>query len=261
LLTHTAGLGYAFLDQDVLHYLAFAGMPAQGSIASIATPLMFDPGSDWAYSIATDWVGLAVQNASGETLGDYLKRHIFGPLGMHSSGFRAHKLDGDASVHRRLPGGGFATDPIALRGEEYEIGGGGLVSTARDYGRFLQAMLRGGELDGNRLIQNATFEEMTKPQTGTLRAGRMDSIMPELSGTFDMFPDQHTAWSLGFLVNPEEGPDGRAAGSQSWAGIFNSYYWFDRETDRAGFFTAQLLPFADERAINAFRALERLAYS
>lgn len=260
LLTHTAGFGYAFMHQPVLQFLSSVGMPAQGTFASINTPLMFDPGEDWDYSVATDWAGIVVQEASGQTLGDYLREAVLEPLGMHATEFRVEIAEGDGVAHRRLAEGGFEATPFSMAGAEFEMGGAGLTSTTRDYSRFLQAMLRGGELDGNRVIGEHTFAELTKLQTGTLRAGQMGTIMPELSGAMDLMPDQHCGWSLGFLVNPETGPNGRSPGSQGWAGIFNLYYWFDVQKDRAGIFTTQLLPFADQGAVEAFGALERLAY-
>jgi CubicO group peptidase (beta-lactamase class C family) len=84
--------------------------------------------------------------------------------------------------------------------------------------------------------------------------------MPNLTAPFDPLPDQHTGWGMGFLVNPEAGPNGRAPGSLAWAGIFNSYYWIDPASGLGGVFMAQLSPFADPQALAAFAALERMAY-
>jgi len=89
----------------------------------------------------------------------------------------------------------------------------------------------------------------------------MGSAMPEFAPPFDTFPDQHTGWSLGFLVNPEPGPNGRAANSLAWAGIFNSYYWIDPANGIGGVFMSQLAPFGDAGALAAFAALERMAYA
>ena len=76
LLTHTAGLGYFFIHPQVLQYYGAVGMPAPGAIASITMPLMFDPGTSWEYSVATDWVGQAVEAVTGQSLGDYFAGHV-----------------------------------------------------------------------------------------------------------------------------------------------------------------------------------------
>ena len=261
LLTHTAGLGYFFIHPEVLGYYAATGMPEPGSLASIKMPLMFDPGESWEYSVATDWVGQAVEAVTGQTLGDYLAAYVTGPLGMTSTAFRAEMPANSAKVHVRAPGGGWEINPAVLGGGEFHMGGGGLSSTAADYARFVRMLLRGGELDGVRVLKAETVAEMSRNQVAPLRAGKMGSAMPELAGPYDTFPDQHTGWGLGFLINPEPGPHGRSPGSLAWAGIFNSYYWFDPAKGVGGVFMSQLAPFGDAGALAAFGALEELAYA
>jgi methyl acetate hydrolase len=164
-------------------------------------------------------------------------------------------------VHARLPGGGFQVQPSFLGGGEYDAGGGGLVGTAPDYARFVQMMLRGGEIGGNQVLKAETVAEMARNQVAPLRAGAMGSAMPALAQPYDTFPDQHTGWGLGFLINPEQGPNGRAPGSLAWAGIFNSYYWIDPASGLGGVFMSQLAPFGDAGALACFGALERMAYA
>lgn len=261
LLTHTAGLGYFFIHPEVLRYFAATGMPAPGSLASLRMPLMFDPGTRWEYSVATDWVGLAIEAVTGERLGDYLRRAVLDPLGMASTAFMPTPPAGAAQVHQRSAGGGFTVSPVFLGGGEYDSGGGGLVSTAPDYARFVRMVLRGGELDGTRILRAETVAEMARNHVAPLRAGAMGSAMPELAAPYDTFPDQHTGWGLGFLINPEAGPNGRAPGSLAWAGIFNSYYWIDPASGVGGVFMSQLQPFGDPGALAAFAALEQMAYA
>ncbi|GAA4641731.1 serine hydrolase domain-containing protein [Pontixanthobacter gangjinensis] len=261
LLTHTSGLGYFFVHPEVLQYFAATAMPAPGTKASITMPLMFDPGDKWEYSVGTDWVGLAVEAASGMTLGDYLSQYILGPLGMKDTAFRPQLPEDAAKVHTRQPGGGWAHSPMNLGGGEFNSGGGGLSSTAPDYGKFLQMILRGGELNGNRIVSEETIAEMSRNQIGNLRAGYMGSAMPDLAPPFDAMPDQHTGWGLGFMINPDPVAGGRSAGSLAWAGIFNSYYWIDPEAGIAGVFISQLSPFGDAGALEAFSALEKMAYA
>lgn len=261
LLTHTSGFGYFFIHPQVLQYFAAVGMPVPGSKASLQMPLMFDPGERWEYSVSTDWVGLVVEAVTGERLGDYMAREVFAPLGMSQTAFRAALPADAARVHTRLPGGGFQVEPMFLGGGEFDAGGGGLTSTAPDYARFVQMMLRGGELDGNRLIKAETAAEMARNQVAPLRAGAMGTAMPALAQPYDTFPNQHTGWGLGFLINPETGPNGRSPGSLAWAGIFNSYYWIDPVKGIGGVFMSQLAPFGDPGALACFGALERMAYA
>ena len=261
LLTHTSGFGYSFIHPEILQYYAATSMPAAGTLDTIRMPLMFDPGTRWEYSVSTDWVGRAVEEATGSRLGEYLTEHVFAPLGMNQTAFRDALPEDAAKVHVRGPDGSLMQIPVFLGGGEFDMGGGGLTSTAPDYGRFLRMMLRGGELDGARILRPETVAEMGRNQIGELRAGYMGTAMPEMAQPFDTFPDQHTGWGLGFLINPEPGPNGRAPGSLAWAGIFNSYYWIDPASGVAGVFMSQLSPFGDAQALDMYGALERMAYA
>ena len=261
LLTHTSGLGYAFVQSELLQYLGAISMPAPGSRASIRFPLLFDPGDDWAYGVSTDWLGLAIEAATGSRLGDYLTEHLFAPLGMLDTAFHPALPERAAKVHIRAPDSGFKTIPTYIGGGEFDGGGGGLTGTAPDYARFIRMMLNGGELDGKRVLEAKTVAEMARNQIGNLRASYMPTTMPDLAQPFDALPDQHTGWTLGFLTNPETGPNGRAPDSLAWAGIFNSYYWIDPAKGLGGVMMSQLSPFGDPGALACFGALERMAYT
>lgn len=260
LLTHTAGFGYFFIHPELLQYFAAVGMPQPGSVAGITTPLLYDPGDSWEYSVSIDWAGLAVEAVTGGRLGDYMAEHIFAPLGMTATGFHDALPAGAAQVHVRDEAGALKVQPAFLGGGEYHNAGGGLIGTAPDYARFVRMVLNGGELEGQRLLGPEMVAEMCRNQVGPLRAGYMGSAMPHLAPPYDAFPDQHTGWTLGFLTNPEPGPNGRSAGSLNWAGIFNSYYWIDPAKGVGGVFMSQLSPFGDEGALACFGALERMAY-
>jgi methyl acetate hydrolase len=260
LLTHTSGFGYAFVQPAVLRYFQSTGMPKPGTLDGLRMPLLFDPGEGWEYGVSTDWVGRAIEAATATRLGDYLAENILAPLGMSATAFHAALPEGAAKVHARNPDGSLKVIPVNLGGGEFQSGGAGLSSTAPDYARFMRMVLRGGELDGARILEQAAIAEMSRNQVGPLRAGYMDTTMPDLARPFDNFPDQHTGWGLGFLINPETGPAGRSPGSLAWAGIFNSYYWIDPTAGVAGVFISQLSPFGDPGALGAFAALERMAY-
>jgi len=263
LLTHTAGFGYAFVHPDVLKSFGPAGPPQGNAKAGITMPLLFEPGERWEYSVATDWAGLAVEAASGLSLQDYLAQHVTGPLRMTATRFRnvEDMPEGAAKVHVRTPDGALVPVPMHIQGGDFFSGGGGLTATAPDYARFVRMLLRGGELDGVRILSRETIAEMTRNQVAPLRAGYMGTAMPAMAQPYDTFPDQHTGWGLGFLINPERGPNGRSSNSQAWAGIFNSYYWFDPAKGVGGVFMSQLAPFGDPGALAMFGALERMAYT
>jgi methyl acetate hydrolase len=262
LLTHTAGFGYDFMNADMLRARGENG-PAPGSRASLNAALLFDPGERWEYGLSTDWVGLAVEAATGKDLGAYFDEHIFGPLHMADTRFVLDETRA-ARLHARLPDGGLT--PIAsmaalLNGAGYLSGGGGLSGTGGDYMRFLRMILNGGALDGERVVENQTVELMAQNQIGDLRAGALGSVMPHMTLPFDLFPDMKTGWGLGFLVNPDALPGRRAAGSLAWAGLANTHYWIDRASDRAGLLLAQTFPFGDAGVMDLVRDFETAAYA
>jgi methyl acetate hydrolase len=263
LLTHTSGLGYEFMAAELVRYRA-AVPAAPFSRAALVTPLLADPGEAWLYGTSTDWVGLAVEAASGQSLASWFNDHITGPLGMAETGFFAPQAVGDRLVplHVRTPDGGLMPLPISFNGGgEYDSGGGGLTSTARDYMRFVRMLLNGGSLDGEQILQPETVADMTRNQIGDLRAGVLETTVPGMSSTMEWFPEMTAKWGLGFLINPETTGDGRTAGSCAWAGIANSYYWFDPARDIAGVLMMQFMPFGDPAALAALSAFERAVYT
>ena len=261
LLMHTSGCGYAFMDADLLRHAMASGNMVPGTRKSLDMPLLFDPGERWQYGTGIDWAGLAVEAVSGMSLGQWFEQELTGPLGMTATRFRADWDAGEAQVHARQEDGGFALQPMVLGGGEYHNGGGGLSWTASDYGRFLRMVLRGGELDGVRVLSPESAQiSRTDALPPHIAAGRMTSAMPGFATEFDPLPGQRGGWTLGgFLVNTETGPAGRSPGSLHWSGIFNSYYWIDLERDLAGVILTQIAPYADPGALSAFAALEAMA--
>ncbi len=261
LLLHTSGCGYTFMDADLLRHAMATGKMAPGKRASLDLPLSFDPGTNWQYGVGIDWAGLAVEAVSGMTLGEWFEREITGPLGMNQTRFRAAWDAGEAQVHVREAEGGFKTQSMVLGGGEFHNGGGGLSSTAGDYARFLRMILQGGELDGVRVLSPESARIAREDALpADLSAGEMTTAIPSFATAFNPIPGQRGGWTLGgYLVNTKTGPAGRSPGSLHWAGIFNCYYWIDTDRDLAGVFLAQIAPFADPGALDAFAALERMA--
>jgi methyl acetate hydrolase len=266
LLTHTAGFGYEMLSADLMRYTRRTGTPSTstGKLASLLLPLLFDPGERWEYGINTDWVGRAIEAISGQTLDVYCRDRIFEPLGMDNTGFElsAEQSSRLARVHQRQPDGSLAPITIDMppRQPEFWAGGGALYSTGRDYLRFLQMVLNKGRLGGARLLRSETVAAMATNQTAELDAGIMRTAMPERTNDFALFPGMRCQWGLGWMITPLPGPDGRSAGSLTWGGIFNSYYWIDPAREVAGVILTQFLPFADPRALTLYRAFERRLY-
>ncbi|GGE09073.1 1,4-butanediol diacrylate esterase [Polymorphobacter glacialis] len=262
LLTHTSGLGYDFVQAS--QQRARGDLPPiPGSLASLHTPLQFDPGDGWGYGVSTDWIGLLVEAASGQRLDDYFADHIFAPLGMTQTGFEL-PTEGLAAMHAHTPDGGMVAYPISIgggRNAEFLSGGGGLSGSGGDYLRFLRMLLNGGSLEGAVILQPETVAEMFRNQIGALRAGGMTTTMPALSHAVSWFPDMTPGWSLGFMINPEAHGDGRSAGSLSWAGIANTYYWIDPAKGIAALLLMQFLPFADPGALAILSAFERAVYA
>jgi CubicO group peptidase (beta-lactamase class C family) len=266
LLTHTSGFGYGWLDPRISAWTTAVGAAdaSSGLRAAHRQPLLFDPGQGWAYGVGIDWVGIAVEAASGQRLDAYLDEHVFGPLGMADIGFAlsADREARRASMHARTPDGALVPIPFGLPANpEVLSGGAGLYAAAGDYARFLRMLIGGGELDGVRILSARTAAALAEVQTGAVRAGAWTSVAPTLSHDIDFFPDMLTGWGLAGLVNPQPSPNGRSAGSLAWAGLANCYYWADPAAGKAGLLLAQLLPFGDPTVVDLFETLERDAYA
>ncbi len=259
LLTHTCGLAYDFTNPDVARWALQTGSSLAGRDPPPGLPLVFDPGEGWAYGYGLDFAGRLVERLTDKDLGSVFAERIFAPLGMVDTGFSPTPAQRarTAPMHRRATDGSVAAAPFGMPDPPYfQMGGGGLFSTAGDYLRFLKALLAKDE----RLLPAEQMGLLLTSQLSEPRPGVLTSAVPQLSNDFDAFPGRPTGWSLGFLVNLEPGPAGRAAGSLAWAGLSNCYYWLDPSHGAAGVMMAQLLPFADPGALSLFERFERAVY-
>jgi CubicO group peptidase (beta-lactamase class C family) len=218
----------------------------------------------WEYGISTDILGVLVEVTSGQSLDAYFREHIFTPLDMPDSYFIVpeEKLPRFATAYSKSDQGELTPIPYSRPSGDFYSGGGGLRSTARDYVRFLRAILNGGELDGVRILTAASVDLMAQNHIGDLEAA--DSVVtsaPELSNDFDFMPDSVDKFGLGFLINTDPVPGGRSAGSLAWAGLFNSYYWIDREKDICGVVITQILPFYDADVLALLKEFETAVYA
>jgi len=264
LLTHTAGFGYEVWNPDLIRYVKVTGIPSilTGKLAALHLPLVFDPGERWEYGINIDWVGRAVEAAARQPLDAYFSAHIFAPLGMTDTGFvpSADQASRLVRVHRRGLDGSLEPITMEISHREFFSGGGGLLSTGRDYLTFLQMLLHQGRFNGAELLRPGTVSQIGQNQIGNLQLGIMKTAMPELSNDVDLFPGVRCGHGLASVVNAQQGPNGRSAGTLTWAGLFNTYYWIDPQKHVTGVILTQILPFADARAVKLYGEFERGIY-
>ncbi len=265
LLTHTSGLAYSFLNSDILRYRELTGTADEltGQLAMLHVPLVADPGTRWEYGIGTDWLGQVVEAVSGSDLASYCAEHIFVPLGMADATFRPNEeqLARMMTLYSRTPEGGLVEPVLEMPEPEFAQGGSGAYATAADYLRFQRALLRGGELDGERVLRAETVDLAFSDQLdGAPLPDGMHSAMPELSNDVPALPFAQ-GWGLGFHLFLEDLPGMRRAGSADWGGLFNCSYWIDRTAGVVGLFLTQVLPFYDAAIVETTAGFELGVYA
>jgi CubicO group peptidase (beta-lactamase class C family) len=266
LMTHTAGFAYDMWNGDMVKYLEKTGTPGVISCANAAlkTPIMNEPGTRWEYGTNIDFVGKAVEAASGKKLDAYLRDHVFAPLGMTDTGFKIGEAQRKRLVgmHSRAEDGSLAPIPFELeQNPEFHMGGGGLYGTAGDYIKFTQMILNKGRGNGNQVLKPETVAMMAQNHIGELVVSKMTSAAPIYSNDVDLFPGIVKKWGLSFLINTAKTAEGRSAGSLAWAGVANTYFWIDPARDVAGVILMQVLPFFDQKCLEAFAGFEQGVYA
>ena len=176
-----------------------------GNPIAPVVPLMFDPGTNWQYGYSTDWVGRFVESVSGMNLQQYLRKNVLDPLGMKDTefGIPADKFERSVDVYGRDAQGKLTARPRVQPAQPTDFNaGGGLSSSAADYAKFMQMILRHGLTGVNTEILKArTIAEMTRNQIGSLRAGFHKSYQPATSSDVDTNPGSIDKWGLGFLLD------------------------------------------------------------
>ena len=266
LLTHTSGFGYDTWNAELFRYFAKTGKPthATGKLEGLRVPLVFDPGEAWAYGIGIDWAGLMVEAVSGKRLDAYMRENIFEPLGMRDTGYalRPDQPARLAYTHARKPDGKFERfERQVPKDPEFIAGGGGLYSTATDYLVFLRMLLAGGHFGGVRLLRPDTVSMMAQNHMGAIDVAPMKSTKPAASADVELFPGMVKKWGLSFLINTGDVAGRRSAGSLTWAGLGNTYFWLDPNRRIAGVFLTQVLPFGDNFVLRALDAFENAIYT
>jgi CubicO group peptidase (beta-lactamase class C family) len=265
LITHTTGLAYWFFSPEIVRWEALTGTPnvMSGSKAVFTAPLVADPGTRFEYGISTDWLGRVMEAASGQSLDAYLDANILGPLGMHNTAFlmtdeqRARSVP----VHLRGEDGQWtATDIDWSQRPEWWAGGHGLYSTPRDYLAFQRMLLGGGALGDARILEQASVDAAFTNQIGSLDfPAEIPTADPVSSCDVNLGPG--LKWGLGLLLNTEQQPGMRAAGSGAWVGIFNTHFWVDPASGVTGAIYTQFLPLAEPRALRMYVDFEQALYA
>lgn len=274
LMTHTAGLTYSFMQANVVdEYYRDAGLELPGARESLESlvkrlaqaPLICQPGTQWNYSVATDVLGRLVEVWSGQSLAEYFDEHILKPLAMHDTGFhvapnnatRFAALYGPASgadmssvgktevqgIPAPKPGGvkllESATKSRFLSDPALYSGGGGLTGTIGDYGRFCQMLLKGGILDGERLLSPKTVQFMLQNHlpNGNDMAAMGQPVWSETSY-------EGIGFGLGFAIvlDPVKAQALTSAGEAHWGGAASTFFWVDPKEDLYAVLFTQLMP-------------------
>ena len=246
LMLHTAGFAYDFANPIIRRLLEEQRLtPHRGATRiGFRQPLVNEPGERWEYGLSLDWLGMVIEAIVGGRLDAILREYVLDPLGMNETAhlptpaMRARL----ASMHQREDDGSLTPLDGAPR-ESLEIvpGGGGMYGTVGDYMRFLGVWLN----DGAGVLRPETVAWAARDGLDGLKVRPLPAVTPRVSGPVDFFPGTSKSWAYSFLVNDEDAPTGRPAGSLSWGGLGNLYFWIDRRNGVAGFWASQLFPFMD----------------
>ncbi|MCH7815573.1 MAG: beta-lactamase family protein [Proteobacteria bacterium] len=261
MLTHTAGLANSYRG-NTSYYASqiqvFAEDTLESYIGRLAgLPLNYQPGEEWQYSAATTVVGRLVEVISGQTLADFMQERIFEPLAMTDTHFFMDDDKGGRLMSQYTPGpnnneivlqdpGSNASRWITSENKRVFRGAGGLVSTTRDYLRFQQAMLNGGELDGARLLSPNTLSLMMENHTGDLPL---------------WLPGPGKGFGLGWAVIEDRGEAATplTVGSAYWGGAYCTLAWIDREQELIGILMTQVRPYNHMNIRQDFQVLAHQA--
>ncbi len=264
-MTHTAGLGYWFFDADLKRYEQVTGLPnvVPGSAEAFKAPLLADPGTSFKYGINIDWLGRVVEAVAGTTLDVVVKEKITGPLGMGDTMFRLDDQRSANCVTVNVPGedgNWVSAGELLNQSPDWWAGGHGLYSTPRDYIRFERMLLRGGELDGERILAQETVDAAFTNQIGDLDfPAEIPTADPPITASFNAGPSWK--WGYGLLLNTTDIPGMRRAGTGAWAGLCNTHFFVDRTTAICASIYTNSLPFVAEGPWKAYGDFERALYA
>ncbi len=262
LLSCTSGNAYEHHDPIISELLLKKEIAPMkiGDDAFLKAPLVFTPGSRWSYGISYGWLGKAIEAISGLSLDENLKKYLCNPLGLNQTSFDPEQSNEEilAPVYFRESKGSYLdiTPKITLGFNPFHYGGGGITSTLSDYLKILQFFLKDMKSNG----KDSVVSSMLSNQIGSLTILPLKSFNKSLALDYEIYPNIEKCWGYGLIINKEPIPKKRKAGSGSWAGVLNTYFWLDPTNDLAGVFLAQILPCYCPNLLNAFETFEELAY-
>ena len=193
-----------------------------------------------------------------------MQSHILGPLEMKDTSYilPPEKFERLISMRRHATEGAFQEQPRRQPAPPKSFnGGGGLFSTAPDYVRFLQMILREGRGPHGRILEAESVRRMSVNQIGAVEVAEMKTTDPGTTANLNVNPGGHDKYTYGFLLNPAAYEGGRSAGSLAWAGIFNTFYWIDPPRGICAVLLMQFLPFLDPAAVATLRDFEHAVYA
>ncbi|HEY6390913.1 MAG TPA: serine hydrolase [Bryobacteraceae bacterium] len=241
LMRHTSGITYGFFGAGTVKHAYVEAGVMKGDFTNeefadriAKMPLAYQPGSTWDYSHSTDILGRVVEVVSGMPLYQFEKQRLFDPLGMNDTSYYVTEPAKQSRIAEPFPNdrtiGIDAQFGDPRVGGKWESGGGGLLSTAADYARFLQMLLNGGTLEGKRFLSPRTVAFMTSDHVG-------DGIVP---GPYYL-PGPGYGFGLGFAVRRTAGvaADEGSAGDYTWNGVGGTHFWVDPKEDMFVLFLIQ----------------------
>ncbi|KAF5359054.1 hypothetical protein D9758_004911 [Tetrapyrgos nigripes] len=250
LLTLQSGMPYGILEGTIQKYMRATGQSPKGHTLQDQScwPLLFDPGEDWHYGFSIDWAGVVVERVSNSAcLGDYMAKHIWGPLEMDNTAFRIQQRtdikDRLVQIYQRNHDGSMSETDVGIYPGVYDGGGGGLFFQPTDYMKLLESLM----MNDGKVLKPETRNMLFEPQLkdSRVRDYLVNRDLPDelknsmMCGTP---PDTDINWGLGGLLMLEDVEGKRRKGTLSWAGMSNLYWWIDPTSEVCGFFASQILP-------------------
>ncbi|KAG9198367.1 hypothetical protein G6514_010211 [Epicoccum nigrum] len=277
LLTHTSGLSYDGMHPSLLAWCASQGRaPTTGStlLSRFSAPLVFEPGSSWMYGAGVDYAGLLVERATGLTLEDYMRDHLWAPLGIADMTFNLGRRPDLKARMAEMSGREPETGKLGVSEERQSYldadgseiadccGGQGVFASPEEYFKVLRAVLVMHEEE--KLLRKETVEEFFRPQLEEMPKAvlngmlRSDDMINNAMGGAAREVDKD--WGLGGLVLLGDQPDGKAAGTMIWGGLPNLIWWVDRKTGLCGLYATQVVPTGDAKCAALDRKFEAAMY-
>ncbi|KAB5571729.1 beta-lactamase/transpeptidase-like protein [Coniochaeta sp. 2T2.1] len=275
LLTHTVGLAYDLADDDLRRWSEYTGRTTNNlsfTWDGWNTPLKHVPGKGWCYGTAVDWASKLLTALTGLSLGQYMGKNIFEPLGMNDTSFRPTQPTANTCATRLPDTGGLDYVRVPVPPEPpIESGGAGIYTTAEYFGKFLAALLRSSHEDGNniedrpaRLLKKETVDEMFRPQLDPTQGASFKKAMRDhrasmcpWAGVEDV---ESLDYGIGGVVNLADVSNKRKRGGMSWVAMNNCHWWMDRQSGVAAVLMCNLLPHPDATVNTLYEQLEIAVY-